>query len=75
MRVWTQRSMRETMRDARLRFPWRMIVFVMNWRSGSSAGGMSKAGGGAAGVAKGTGAAALVAGVVGALAGRADRGF
>ncbi len=35
-------------RDARLRSPWRMIVFVMNWRRGSSAGGISKTGGGAA---------------------------
>jgi len=42
----TQRSIRETVRDARLRFPWRIMVFVMNCRRGSSAGGMSKAGGG-----------------------------
>src|SRR5712675_2159112 len=42
----TQRSIRETVRDARLRLPWRIMVFVMNWRRGSSAGGMSKTGGG-----------------------------
>jgi hypothetical protein len=30
VRECTQRSTRETMREARLRFPWRMIVFVMN---------------------------------------------
>jgi hypothetical protein len=34
--------------EARLRIPWRMIVFVMNWRRGSSSGGMSKTGGGVA---------------------------
>lgn len=47
VRECTQRSMRETVRDARLRFPWRMMVFVMNWRRGSSTGGMSRTGGGA----------------------------
>lgn len=55
VRECTQSSIRETVLDARRRLPWRMIIFVMNWRRGSSSGGMSKTGGGAMddGVAEG----------------------
>ena len=67
VRECTQRSIRETVLDARLRFPWRMIVFVMNWRRGSSFGGMSKTGGGVTdGVAGG--------GRVGGTGERGDKG-
>lgn len=64
VREWTHRSMRETMRDARLRLPWRIIVFAMNWSRGSSAGGMSSMGGGGVGVASGC-ERELVAGIGG----------
>jgi len=47
VRECTQRSIREMVPDARLRIPWRMIVFVMKRRRGSSGGGKSKTGGGA----------------------------
>lgn len=73
VRECTQRSIREMVRDARLRFPWRMIVFAMNWRRGSSAGGMSKTGGGVV-VTKGVMDGVAEGGRVGGTAERGDKG-
>lgn len=60
-------------RDARLRFPWRMIDLVMNWRRGSSAGGMSKTGGDA-GVPKGVMDGVAEGGQIDGTAERGDKG-